>query len=229
MNMEPTPSLADRFTRFIERLCAVIGVYAGVFPWAGPLVSAAQGRVRRLGERFALLATRASGRKFSRARRQGMTREVTAVRPRPAIFLPTIPWLMQAVGAALHCGEPLKRLLDDPEMAQLVAAAPQAGRILRPLCRMLRVKRPAYLRTARRAAAQAEVPLGAGDSAQTDCSSTPSPDHLPQNDVAPAEPPGAAPPLPPPAPTRSKAEEDAIAHARRTGGLYFDGTRMRWS
>jgi hypothetical protein len=137
MNMEPTLSLADRFTRFIERLCAVIGVYAGVFPWAGPLVSAAQGRVRRLGERFALLAARASGRKFSRGRRQGMSRRPAAVRRRPAIFLPTIPWLMQAVGAALHCGEPLKQLLDDPEMAQLVAAAPQAGRILRPLCRML--------------------------------------------------------------------------------------------
>jgi hypothetical protein len=172
MNMAPTLSLADRFARFIERLCAVIGVYTGVFPWAEPLVSAAQGRVRRLGERFALLAARASGRKFSRVRRQGTARGPATVRRRPAIFLPTIPWLMQAVGAALHCGEPLRQLLDDPEMAQLVAAAPQAGRILRPLCRMLRVKRPAYLRRARRRAAQAEVPLGEGDPVQAKRSSS---------------------------------------------------------
>jgi hypothetical protein len=38
-----------------------------------------------------------------------------------------------------------------------------------------------------------------------------------------------APSAPPAAPARSKAEEDAIAYARRPGGLYFDGTRMRWS
>jgi hypothetical protein len=58
--------------------------------------------------------------------------------------------------AAFHCAESLNRLLADPEMAQLAAAAPQAGRILRPLCRMLRVKRPAYLRPPRRAPAQPE-------------------------------------------------------------------------
>ncbi len=126
METEPIPSLTDRFARFIERLCAVIGVYAGVFPWAAPLVAAAQGRVRRLGERFALLAARASGGKV-RVRRPGAARGPDAARRRPAILSPTMGWLMEAVGAALHCAEPMKRLLDDPEMAHLVRRRRRRG------------------------------------------------------------------------------------------------------
>jgi hypothetical protein len=104
-----TSSLADRFARFIERLCAVIGVYAAVFPWARPLVAVAQGRVRRLGDRFAHLAARACVGRL-RARRKGAARGPDRARRRP----PTILWLMQAVAAAFHCAEPLNRLLADP-------------------------------------------------------------------------------------------------------------------
>jgi hypothetical protein len=229
METEPTKSLTDRFARFIERLCAVIGVYGGVFPWAGPLVAAAQGRVRRFGERFALLAARASGGKI-RVRRKGAARGPDAARRRPPILSATMAWLMEAVGAAFHCAEAFNRLLDDPEMAHLVAAAPQAGRILRPLCRMLRVKRPAYLRPPRRAPAQGEVsrtgPLG-------EPLPNPHPEPPPQgaqggreNDAAAGRPPQ---PWPPPAPPRSQAEEEAIRYAARPGGLYWNGTGFRWS
>jgi hypothetical protein len=44
----------------------------------------------------------------------------------------------------------LEEMLEDPEMAALVAEAPQLGRTLRPLCRMLAVKPPAWLRLPRR-------------------------------------------------------------------------------
>ncbi len=40
----------------------------------------------------------------------------------------------------------LQHLLAEPEMAALIAAAPQMGRILRPLCRMLGVRPPPGLR-----------------------------------------------------------------------------------
>ena len=211
--IETTPPLAERFARFIARLCAVIGVYGAVFPWSRPLVAAAQARVRRLGERFASLCARASAGKFH-ARRRGAARGPdVAARERPAILPATLRWLMQAVGAAFHCAEPLKRLLDDPAMAELVATAPQAGTILRPLCRMVGVKRPAYLRAARRAAAPAEAPLAGGE--QT-------PDPGPQANLP-------APVVVPSPPARSKAEEEALAYARRPGGFYFDGKGLRWS
>lgn len=205
METEATPSLADRFARFIERLCAVIGVYGAVFPWARPLVAAAQDRVRRLGERFAHLAARASAGRL-RARRQGAAHRPDITRRRPPTLAPTTPWLMQAVAAAVHCAEPLNRLLADPEMAQLVAAAPQAGRILRPLCRMLRVKRPAYLRPPRRAPAQPEAPAAAPLAEAQACS----PQSLP-------------PPSPPAAPSPPERPRPP------PGGLYWDGTGFRWA
>jgi hypothetical protein len=107
----------------------------------------------------------------------------------------------------------------DPEMAQLVAAAPQAGRILRPLCRMLRVRRPAYLRPPRRAPAQPEFSPAApfAEPQSGAVQSCPTQSALPP------------PPWLPPAPARSKAEEDAIRYAARPGGLYWDGTGFRWS
>jgi hypothetical protein len=46
------------------------------------------------------------------------------------------------VPEAAAFGAQLQHLLADPEMAALVAAAPQAGRVLRPLCRMLGVRPP---------------------------------------------------------------------------------------
>jgi hypothetical protein len=45
----------------------------------------------------------------------------------------------------------LEEMLDDPETAALVAGAPRLGRVLRPLCRMLAVKPPNWLRLPRRA------------------------------------------------------------------------------
>ncbi len=46
--------------------------------------------------------------------------------------------LPQAAAAASQ----LQHLLADPAMADLLAAAPQAGRLLRPLCQMLGVRPP---------------------------------------------------------------------------------------
>ena len=44
----------------------------------------------------------------------------------------------------------LEEMLEDPKSAELVAAAPQLGRELRPLCRMLAVKPPEWLRLPRK-------------------------------------------------------------------------------
>ena len=46
-------------------------------------------------------------------------------------------WLRELVPATGGPGSQLQHLLRDPAMAELLEVAPQAGRILRPLCRML--------------------------------------------------------------------------------------------
>jgi len=49
-------------------------------------------------------------------------------------------WLIRLLpGEAASYGCQLQALLADPQMAALLAAAPEAGRILRPLCRLLAI------------------------------------------------------------------------------------------
>ena len=50
-------------------------------------------------------------------------------------------WLVRAVGyQAAGYGSQLRTILGQPEMVALLEASPEAGRILRPLCRMLAVE-----------------------------------------------------------------------------------------
>lgn len=72
--------------------------------------------------------------------------------PRPPVVsrTPGLPktraWLVRELGyMAAGYGGQLEFLLNDPETAALLAAAPSAGRILRPLCRMLGVTLPDFL------------------------------------------------------------------------------------
>jgi hypothetical protein len=149
-------------------------------------------------------------------------------------------------------------LLRDPEMAALLAKAPQAGRMLRPLCHLLGVQAPAFLRrgavVAQVTPLAADVPRGElarssgepaplRDAADANVSLTTEHGPLPQeegekiadgsvatDDAATGDGAVAAPAAqPPPQSGRSAAEEAALAYARRPGGLYFDGKRMRWS
>ncbi len=50
-------------------------------------------------------------------------------------------WLVRAAGwEAAGFGSQLRAILEQPEMVALLVAAPQAARVLRPLCRMLAVE-----------------------------------------------------------------------------------------
>jgi len=64
------------------------------------------------------------------------------MRAGPALRLPgRFGWLVRA--ASYHAagyGSQLRHILGQPEMVELLRAAPQAARILRPLCRMLAVE-----------------------------------------------------------------------------------------
>ena len=101
------------------------------------LVNKAFQRIERL-----LLRYRA-GRLWRRSPREG----VPVKRERKAGRGPALPrkfaWLVQAgEHQAVGYGLQLKHLLSDPEMVALLEAAPQAKRILRPLCRALAIDLP---------------------------------------------------------------------------------------
>ena len=95
------------------------------------------GRMERLAARFE------AGRLWCRVPRAGVVPRgvsgggVRAARIWPARF----GWLVRAAAhhAAVYNGQ-LRVILERPEMVELLVAAPQAARILRPLCRMLAVE-----------------------------------------------------------------------------------------
>ena len=96
--------------------------------------------LHRLAVRFAALAARVrAGRVVARA--TGRVRAAPVVQ---RLRLPALPqgfgWLARLAPSILPLRSQVCHLLGDPELAALLAAAPQAARILRPLCRMLGIK-----------------------------------------------------------------------------------------
>ena len=143
--------LIPRFTLFIDGVKRAMGEGIGRrHDTLGPLaillwryLSATLRRLAALHARFAAGKLPAA----PRARRPAAAR-ATADRPRPERPPPGIP-RGPVLATVFRAGfdEQLQALLDHPEMRALLAAAPQAGRILRPLWRKLSVHPlPAVLR-----------------------------------------------------------------------------------
>jgi hypothetical protein len=251
-------TLADRFVWLINGLCTAIGTDARQRRMEAALAWAIWNRVRLLGDRLIALAKRAqAGRLPAGAvppagRAAGAGGGGRSAEPRPAAApraprsrqaqfnaaasLPTasLPrefgWIRRMLPATAQYAGVLAYLLDDPELAALVEKAPQAGRILRPLCHLLGVKAPEFLRPHAGSGvaplAEPEVPhaIGAPPTAEVPLEPPVAPA------AAPVQATTAAPPArPPPQPSRSPAEEAALAYARRPGGLYWNGTGFRWS
>ncbi len=136
--MSPRPiftDLARRFALVIDGLCGATAARIAADRSAGPLLILIVGRLRRLAARFAALAARAQAGTLPRLRRPESGR-----RP-PRGRQPRLPegfaWLIRLVPQAAGYAGQVQALLSDPQMAALLEAAPQAGRVLRPLCRML--------------------------------------------------------------------------------------------
>jgi hypothetical protein len=138
MSWTAPPAAADRFVLIIDGLCRVVAARHGR-GLAGPLIVLIWGRLRRLAARFAVLAAHVRAGTLPATRRRATPRPAAA--PRAFVAPPRTPrgfaWLVRLVPEAAPYGEVLRHLLDDPEMAALLEAAPRMGRLLRPLCRML--------------------------------------------------------------------------------------------
>jgi len=148
--VSPVPSHAPaaRVARLIAALCeAVAGRIAGPARpgLAGPLIILIWTRLRRMAGRITRLAARAEAGPLPPPRSRPAAPRRTAAPPYQR--LPRgFAWLVRLVPAASSGAGQLQALLDDPAMQTLIEAAPQIGRTLRPLCRMLGVSLSPSLR-----------------------------------------------------------------------------------
>ena len=130
--------LMTYFLPLLTRLQAAIAVVAARERALTVLLVAVCGRIGRIGTRLERLIAlwRAGKLPKPRTSRAGEKRD----RVRAPDILPRAPaWLVTAVREAATMGTYLEQLLSQEECVAFLAAVPQAGRILRPLCRMLGV------------------------------------------------------------------------------------------
>ena len=143
----PPPAPAERFARVIAGLCAAVAARIGgpAGPGLpGPLIVLIWTRLQRMAARVTRLAAHVQAGTLPPPRRRAVPRRTVSP---PYTRLPrSFAWLVRHVPAAASGATQLQELLADPEMAALIEAAPQIGRVLRPLCRMLGVDPPPVLR-----------------------------------------------------------------------------------
>jgi hypothetical protein len=137
------PTLATRFALILAGLRAAIAPVAARDRARTSLLVLLWGRLGRMATRFERLFAR--------------WREGTLPRPRPSRagqpatwqphpHFPANPaWLVAMVREATPMASQLQHLLAHPDITEFLAAAPQAGRILRPLCHMLGLPQPPAL------------------------------------------------------------------------------------
>ena len=145
--------LGGHLGTILTRICALVAHQAATIrPITAPLIALlalTHGRLWRLAHRFDALALRwrAGTLPRPRASRPG--------RPRPArpdsAQAPKLPtsgraWLIRLHQPTAQLAGQVEAFLARPDTHALVAAAPQAGRLLRPLCRALGLTPPDYLR-----------------------------------------------------------------------------------
>ena len=141
---------AAHFARLIAMLCEAVGarIESPARPGlAGPLIILIWTRLRRLAGRVTRLAARVEAGTLTPPRNRTAAARTPLPRTPPRMKLPRgFAWLVRLVPASSCGAGQVQALLADPEMEALIAAAPQIGRSLRPLCHMLGVRPPPILR-----------------------------------------------------------------------------------
>ena len=145
----PTP--AERFACLIAALCEAVAarIDRPARPGlAGPLILLIWTRLKRMAGRITRLAARVAAGPLPPPRRRP-ARPCRTVSPQCHRLPRRFAWLVRVVPAAAFGAGQLQALLAEPEMQTLIATAPQIGRTLRPLCRMLGVRLPPILQKPR--------------------------------------------------------------------------------
>jgi hypothetical protein len=152
------PTLATRFSLILAGLRAAIAPVAARDRARTTLLVLLWGRLARSATRFERLFARWRAGTLPRPR---PARAGQRTRRQPHPHLPANPaWLVAMVRETAPMASQLQHLLAHPDIADFLAAAPQAGRILRPLCHMLGLPRPPALPPPPRKRPQAQPAVG---------------------------------------------------------------------
>ena len=128
----------NNFANLLSDLRAAIAVVAARDRGLSAFLVLVWGRVARMGARLERLIGLWRAGKLPQPRKSRVG-EVRSSNRAKSVF-PTAPaWLLEHVREAAAFGSQLEHLLSGEEAKAFLAAVPQAGRILRPLCRMLGV------------------------------------------------------------------------------------------
>jgi hypothetical protein len=127
------------FTPLLTRLLAAIAVVAARERALTVLLVVVWGRIGRISTRLErLIALWRAGMLPKPRARRGRIAGTAASKP-VSVFPRTPSWLLVAVREAAPFAAGLESMLSEAECEAFLAAAPQARRLLRPLCRMLGV------------------------------------------------------------------------------------------
>ena len=143
--LPPATTPAERFANIIATLLAMVGARLerpGKPGLAGPLTLAIAIRLHRIRNRLTRYYARFQAGTLTPPRpRPAMSRSRTTPATPPLVVLPKLPrgrmWLVRLVPGIGVGTNYLRILLDDPEMAAMMLAAPQIARTLRPFWHML--------------------------------------------------------------------------------------------
>jgi len=167
----PTPTLtpADRTHLIFDGMFKYVAEKVAWNSIPIPLIKLTWRRLHRLRARFASLLARYRAGTLPAAATAPAPRSAP-VRPATDPLAPPCPaaapppsdprappvqrrhwgWILRISGHLVIPGYELEKFVEDPELAALVAAAPQFGSVLRPMCHMLAVRMPPWLRRPRR-------------------------------------------------------------------------------
>ena len=147
MTLIASTALGQAFAAIINGICAVVGARVAAVPPLAVVLSQVYWRIARRLSRLDRLVLQWHAGTVPRPRPPRAARPTAS---NPAAPRPRIPdghaMLIHLAQRTAQYRVDLEIFLDRPDTRALLRAAPQAGRILRPLCRILAVDLPAYLR-----------------------------------------------------------------------------------
>ena len=135
MYLFPSLPPAERFALIMDSFCAAVARRGGMKILAAPLIVLIWRRLRRIKLRFIHYAITPPP-----PPRPGRQRPPAPPKPKPPIALPRHKaWLLLLVPETAQIAPQLQNFIAQPDVEALLATNPQFARMLRPLCRMLRI------------------------------------------------------------------------------------------
>ena len=147
----PPSTAAGRFAHALALLRSIIVNFGMANGPAGPFINALTQRLSRLAARFADLSRKFEAGTLPPLRPTArLTKRSPAAVARPpavtaavtAAFPSGFAWLQRWIPLTSYPRGMIEQVLADPDLPEFLAAAPQAGRVLRPLCHMLGIAPP---------------------------------------------------------------------------------------